>query len=283
MKPGQWSVFQKTHLGARLEVPSNESIFTLLKKSFSSTFQKKESTKDLPADNDLLDNLDDYFTKTIREVMVPRTDMITIDQTCHVSDVISLIHETSHTRIPIEDGNPDNIVGILYAIDLFEYFGESDSIPPVSEIMRKPFFASYSQQIHQLLSNFKKNRTHMAIVIDEHGGVDGLITVEDVIEELVGDIPDEFDKDNEPTYTRLTKNRVFIDAGYPLDDFNDLFHTDFQKEGIETIGGYVCHVAGKIPGKGEKLKLGEMQFTIDESNERKLEKLTVTATVELAE
>lgn len=258
-----------------MEVPSNGSILTYLKKTLFSSFHKSEKSK-LPSEKtDLINNLEDYFSKTIREVMVPRTDMISIDKTQSVSDVIDLIRETSHTRIPIEDGNPDNIVGILYAIDLFKYFDQSDNIPPIFEIMRKPFFASYSQQIHHLLSNFKNNRTHMAIVIDEHGGVDGLITIEDVIEELVGDIPDEFDKDNEPTYTLLDKNLVSVDANFPLTQFNEVFKTDFQKEGIETIGGFVCHNAGKIPEKGEKLKLGEIEFTITESNDRKLEKLTI--------
>jgi len=258
-----------------LEDPSGSSILSYLKKTLSS-LRKPEKTAGPIRDIDLLNNLEDYFTKTIREVMVPRTEMITLDKTLHVSDAIALIHQSSHSRIPVEDGNPDNIVGVLYAIDLFKYFGATDQNPPVSQVMRPPFFASYSQQIHQLLSNFKKNRTHMAIVIDEHGGVDGLITVEDVIEELVGDIPDEFDKDNEPAYERIDKNLVSIDANYPLAQFNDLFNTNFQKEGIETIGGYICHNAGKIPEKGEKLRLGEMEFTIEESNARRLEKLVIS-------
>lgn len=209
--------------------------------------------------------------------MVPRTDMITIDMKQPVSDAIDLIRKTSHSRIPIEDQNPDNIVGVLYAIDLFKYFGVLENVPPISQIMRKPFFASYSQQIHHLLANFKKNRTHMAIVIDEHGGVDGLVTIEDVIEELVGEIPDEFDKNDDPTYRHLGKNLLSFDANFPLGQFNDLFQTDFQKEGIETIGGFICHNAGKIPEKGEKLSLGDIEFTIQESNERKLEKLIVLA------
>ena len=260
-----------------MEVPSNGSIYAYLKKSLSNTFRKTEKIKKFSEEFDLINNLDDYFTKTIREVMVPRTDMITVDRTQNVADAIDLIHTTSHTRIPIEDQNPDNIVGVLYAIDLFKYFGVSENIPPISQIMRKPFFASYSQQIHHLLSNFKKNRTHMAIVIDEHGGVDGLVTIEDVIEELVGEIPDEYDKDNDPSYSHLGKNLLSVDANFPLGQFNELFQTDYQKEGIETIGGYICHNAGKIPEKGEKLKLGDIEFTIQESNERKLEKLTVLA------
>ncbi len=264
-----------------MEVPSDGSIFAYLKKVLATTFRKSEKTKKFPERVDLIDNLDDYFNKTIREVMVPRTDMITVDQTQNVSEAIDLIHKTSHTRIPIEDQSPDNIVGILYAIDLFKYFGVTENIPPISQIMRKPFFASYSQQISHLLSNFKKNRTHMAIVIDEHGGVDGLVTIEDVIEELVGEIPDEFDKDDDPSYTHLEGNLLSVDANFPLGQFNDLFQTDFQKEGIETIGGYICHNAGKIPETGEKLKLGDIEFTIQESNERKLEKLVVSAPEDL--
>jgi len=114
-------------------------------------------------------------------------------------------------------------------------------------------------------------------VIDEHGGVDGLVTTEDVIEELVGDIPDEFNNDSDPSYKKVGNKMILMDANYPLSEFNDLYGTDFQKEGIETIGGYLCHSTGKIPGKGEKIELNQILFTVEESNQRRIEKLRITA------
>jgi len=176
----------------------------------------------------------------------------------------------------VQDKNPDNIVGIIYAIDLFKYFYSPPDIT-IEQLMRKPLFASYSQPINQLLSLFKSKRTQLAIVIDEHGGVDGLVTTDDVIEELVGDIPDEFNKNTDPAYQQLDDGLIVMDANYPLDEFNELYRTDFQKEGIETIGGYICHSASKIPEKGEIFNLEGISFIVQESDEKQLVKLRITA------
>lgn len=249
-----------------------------MKKSFTGSHNKDDVENQDHEEIDLINNLEDYFNTTIREVMIPRTQMITIDKSQPIEDAIAIIHETGYSRIPVEDKKRDNIVGILYAIDLFKYIGKLQETK-VHEVMRKPLFASYSQQIHHLLSNFKKNRIHLAIVIDEHGGVDGLVTVEDVIEELVGDIPDEFNKDNEPSYEQFEDGTVLLDANFPLDEFNDLYKSDFQKEGIETIGGYICHSTGKIPEKGEKIALDGIQFLIAESSEKRLDKLCIVSPI----
>lgn len=225
---------------------------------------------------EVINNLEDYFNTIIKEVMVPRPDMVTIDKDKTIREAIQLVHRTGHSRIPVQEDLPDNIVGVLYAIDLFNYFESPDDLR-VSRIMRKPLFVSYSQKIHQLLSHFRKSKVQLAIVVDEHGGVDGLVTLEDVLEELVGDIPDEFDKHPDPTYKAAGDGSIVMDAGFPLSEFNDLFQKEFQKEGIETIGGFICHIAGKIPEKGEVIDLDNLQFTVDESNDRRLEKLRIYA------
>ena len=124
---------------------------------------------------------------------------------------------------------------------------------------------------------FKLKRTQLAIVIDEHGGVDGLVTIQDVIEELVGDIPDEFNKNNDPTYQTLEEGLIVMDANYPLDEFNELYQTDFQKEGIETIGGFICHKASKIPERGEEFNLEGIGFVVQQSDEKQLVKLRITS------
>ena len=207
--------------------------------------------------------------------MVPRTRMATIEKNTPLSDAVSLFIETGHSRIPVQNEKRDNIIGVLYAKDLFRYFNSSEMIA-VSQIMRKAHFASFSQPIHQLLATFKKLRIHLAIVVDEHGGVDGLITMEDVLEILVGDIPDEFDQSKDPSYEQVEDGIVLIDAGFPLSEFNDLFQTGFHKEGIETIGGFVCHRLAKIPEKNEKFELDRIQFSVEEKSERSLTKLRVT-------
>jgi len=261
-----------------LEVPSNGSFYSFLKKTFTGSSDKIESKSEDHGEIDLINNLEDYFNTTIREVMIPRPQMVTIDKSQPIEDAITIIHETGHSRIPVEDKKRDNIVGIIYAIDLFKYIGKLQETR-VHEVMRKPLFASYSQQIHHLLANFKKNRIHLAIVIDEHGGVDGLVTVEDVIEELVGDIPDEFNKNNDPSYEQNDDGSVLLDANFPLDEFNELYQSDFQKEGIETIGGYICHSTGKIPEKGEKIALDDIEFLIVQSSEKRLDKLRIVGPI----
>jgi len=258
-----------------LEVPSSGTLYSYLTKSFSKKFKKKSAQSDDLGDIDLLNNLEDYFNTTIREVMIPRTKMKTIDKRKPIQEAIRLILETGHSRLPVQDKKRDNIVGVLYAIDLFKYFNSSDEVM-VSEVMRKPFFVTYSQQIHQLLTFFRNNRVQLAIVIDEHGGVDGLVTTEDVIEELVGDMPDEFNKNSDPSFKNVGNGTIIMDANYPLDQFNELYNTDFQKEGIETIGGYICHSAGKILETGEEIVLNQIKLTVHESNERRLKKLRIT-------
>ncbi|MCG8333420.1 MAG: hemolysin family protein [Proteobacteria bacterium] len=260
-----------------MEVPSNRSLLSIVKsKLLNKPHQEAISSID-PSEFEVLNNLEDYFNTTIREVMVPRTQMETIDKNAPIKEAIHLFHKTGFSRLPVLEGKRDNIVGILYAIDLFEYFESAESVL-VLEIMRKPSFVSYSQKIHQVFSHFRTNKVQMAIVVDEHGGVDGLITIEDVIEELVGDIPDEFDKNDDPTYKSLSNGSVLMDANFPLSQFNELYNKDFQKEGIETIGGYVCHSAGKIPEKGERIELENLQLVVDESNDRRLEKLLISTT-----
>lgn len=221
-------------------------------------------------------NLEEYFDTTIREVMIPRTQMVTVEKESPISKVIDLINQTGHSKIPVQDKRRDNIVGIIHSKDLFKYFNHSDDIK-VPDIMREPFFASYSQPIHQLLSNFKKEHVHIAIVVDEYGGVDGMITLDDVLDELVGEVPDEFEQDNDPTYDFLKPNIIEMDADYPLDDFNKLYSTSFDKEGIETIGGYICHSIGKIPQEKESFEIDNITFSATQTNDRRLIKISLPA------
>ncbi len=259
-----------------MEDPSSHSLISLLKKHIFKKKEKQPFPEKDSSEIEVINNLDDYFDATIREVMVPRTDMETIEKNAFLDQAIQIFHKTGHSRLPVQEDLRDNIVGILYAIDIFGYLDRYKEVK-VSQVMRKPLFVSYSQKIHQMLSDFRKERVQMAIVVDEHGGVDGLVTLEDVIEELVGDIPDEFNKNVDPSYKPMGDGMILMDANYPLSQFNELYNKRYQKEGIETIGGYVCHRTGKIPAKGEKIKLDNLQLIVDESDDRRLEKLLISA------
>lgn len=259
-----------------MEVPSLNTLISRIKTKFSKKQQLSSFPAKISSEFEVINNLEDYFNTTVREVMVPRTQMVTIEKNASLRSASKLFHQTGFSRIPVQEEKRDNIVGILYAIDLFEYFESANDVL-VSQVMRNPSFVSYSQKIHQVFSHFRTNKVQLAIVVDEYGGVDGLVTIEDVIEELVGEIPNEYNKNDEPSYKSLGNGSILMDADYPLSEFNELYNKNFQKEGIETIGGFVCHSAGKIPEKGEKIELGNLQLIVDESNDRRLEKLLISA------
>ena len=205
---------------------------------------------------DLLANMEEYFETTASEISTPRTNMQTIEKDATVADALKLFPESGYSRIPVQDQTRDNIVGILFAIDLFPHVETGKKIK-VSELMRKS--------------------AHMAIVVDEYGGVDGVVTITDIIEELVGDIPDESNRHSDPSWETVEDGLIVMDANYDLFEFNELFHTNFERDGIETIGGFICYKLGKIPAKGEQFSLGEIQITVSESTDRHLTKLKLTS------
>lgn len=260
------------HSRRKVDNSSGPSLIHLLKASF----QNQGGEASIEAQT-LLERIQDFFSSNAQDVMVPRTQMTSVPQNCSIKEALLAHHESGHSRIPVFDGRKDHIVGILHAIDLFPLVTNNELEKEVREVMRKPLFVSYSQALHQILANFKQAHTHMALVVDEYGGVDGVVTLSDILEELVGDIPDEFDKELEPTYEEVEGGLIVIDANYSLEDFNQLYHTDFKKEGTETIGGYAMHILGDIPSPGDRFKLGKLQAIVEESNERQLVKLTLPA------
>ncbi|OGG96630.1 MAG: hypothetical protein A2508_03210 [Candidatus Lambdaproteobacteria bacterium RIFOXYD12_FULL_49_8] len=260
-----------------MDGPGSYSLLDLIKKSFSnfSADENKEASVVNPEETVLLDNLEHYFLSTACEVNTPRTQMITLEKDATVNEAIKVFLECGYSRIPVQEGKTDNIVGICVAIDLFAYVDEGRD-KKLSEIMRDPLFVSYSKPIHQLLSEFQQKGMHMAIVVDEYGGVDGLITVTDIIEELVGEIPDTTNRHEDPGWSTDEDGNILMDASFELFEFNELYNTDFDKDGIETIGGYVCHKLGKIPLKGEQIQLGNVHITVEDTTDRSLTKLKIS-------
>lgn len=262
-----------------MDEPGQLSLFHLFRRSINPFREAEEEEKEPPPTTeeiDLLSNLEEYFHTSAQEVMTPRTKMCTLERDKTLNEALEVFHKSGFSRIPVQDQKRDNIVGVAFAIDLFPYVDRLEEIT-VEQIMRKPLFVSYSKPIHQLLTEFKKENMHLAIVVDEYGGVDGLITVTDIVEELVGDIPDESNKQDDPGWEQVEDGLVVMDAGFELDHFNELYGTDFQKDGIETIGGYACHVLGKIPERGDQFKLENIKVTVEESTDRSIHKLKITA------
>lgn len=209
------------------------------------------------------------FTDTIaREVMTPRTDIDAVERSATASEVAQMIQETGHTRIPVYEGNIDRIVGTIHAKDLLSSILSGNG-KDISAIIRPALFIPVTKDLHQLLQEFRRSRTLMAIVQDEFGGTAGLVTIEDLVEEIVGEIVDEYDVE-EPEVQCLAANEWLIDGRAHLDDVNDEIGSNFESEEFDTVGGYIFGLFGRQPGQGESVEDGDWRLAVDETDGRRV-------------
>ena len=189
---------------------------------------------------------------TAREVMLPRLDIVAVDLTTPISELVENIMAAGHSRIPVYENSLDNVRGVAHARDILRHLVENnDSMEaPVSELMRPALFIPETKTLEELLNEFQQKRTHMAIVVDEYGGVSGLTTIEDVLEEIVGEIQDEFDEEG-PEYHKINENNYLISASLSIDDLNELLDIHLTNNGFDTLGVYVAEQLGKIPSIGD--------------------------------
>ena len=187
--------------------------------------------------------------------MTPRSDLITINKDSQLDEVIKIINQSGRSRIPITGENLDDIKGIILAKDLFRYLvGENKNSFNLADITREAYFVNGDKFIDELFDEFKIKKIHFAIVLDEHGGVDGIVSLEDLLEEIVGEIFDESDKP-EFLFLRISKNEALVDAGMTIQDVNEKFSVSLPEGEYDTIAGYVFETLGKIPTEGEELVL----------------------------
>ncbi len=198
----------------------------------------------------------------VRDIMIPRGQMTVLEHSSSFAEIIQVITESGHSRFPVIDDDKDDIVGILLAKDLLHRSLEDDQKFEFNEYIRPASFIPESKRLNVLLKEFRQNRSHIAMVVDEYGGVSGLVTIEDVLEQIVGKIDDEHDDDDEVDIQQHGENRYSVRALTPLNDFNDYFKTDFINDEIETIGGYLLGHIGHLPERGESLVLGNLTFKV---------------------
>jgi magnesium and cobalt transporter len=213
-----------------------------------------------------------------RDIMVKRSQMDVIDVTKPLSEWMPLVLETGHSRFPAVDGGRDEIVGILLAKDLLRYYAEETF--DVRKILRPAVFIPETKRLNVLLRDFRANRNHMAIVVDEYGGVAGLITIEDVLEQIVGDIQDEYDlaeEDNNilPVRDGSRALRWRVKALTEIEQFNDILDTRFSDADVDTIGGLVANHLGRVPVKGETFDIGNLRFEVLRADARQVHVLLV--------
>ncbi len=214
-------------------------------------------------------------TTVVRETMVPRTDMACVPVTASVRELLDTIIACGHSRIPVYEGTVDNIIGLLYAKDLLRCWGEQEERIQIRSLMRPPFFIPETKNLEQLLQEFKRKRVHLAVVIDEYGGTSGLITIEDLLEEIVGDIQDEYDRE-EALLTVNPDGSVTVDARLPVEELEEYFGLEIERDKFDSVGGLVFHLTGKIPTAGESISGNGLCLDILEADARKIKKLRIT-------
>jgi magnesium and cobalt transporter len=259
-----------------------------LMSAFSGEPQSQEELLDIikhAADNDLLDQeaLDiilgalEVSGQQVREIMIPRTQMVTINIDSPPEEFLAKVIESGHSRFPVIGDNLDDIRGILLAKDLLPLVLKGHEDFTLETIIRQATIIPESKRLNILLREFRENRYHMALVIDEYGGISGLITIEDILEEIVGEISDETDDDNNDAFIRkVSDDDYIIKALTPIDDFNEYFSSSLDDEEFDTIGGLLMKSFGHLPQRNEVTNLGKFSFRVLYSDSRQVHLLRLS-------
>lgn len=206
----------------------------------------------------------------VRDIMIPRSQMTILNYQNSLSEIIDIITESGHSRFPVIDDDRDDVVGILLAKDLLQFCPKNEASFEYDDYIRSATFIPESKRLNDLLKEFRHNRNHMAVVLDEYGGVAGLVTIEDVLEQIVGEIDDEHDDDEEIDIRQHGVNHFSVRALTPLTDFNAYFATQFEQDNTETIGGLISSKMGKVPKRGDSFQLDGIDFKVLSADERQV-------------
>lgn len=211
----------------------------------------------------------------VREVMVPRIDMVAVDVRASLKEALKLFMQSGHSRLPVYDGDVDHIRGLLYVKDLLALLKVGESGASIVENMRPALFVPETKRADELLEELQRDQVHIAVVVDEYGGTAGLVTIENVIEEIVGDILDEYDVHEEAEYIQLAEDQYEIEASMDLDDVNQMLDTELPTEETDTLGGYIYRVLGRIPDLGEVIETEQVCLTVRSIDGRRIRKVHV--------
>ena len=240
------------------------SLFDIFKnKEVESESSLSESQEEIIQEEkqDMIEGVEGLSSTTVKEVMIPRIDVDFISSDCKKDELIEKIIASGHSRFPVYSESTDNVVGVLYVKDLLKAIANNEEID-ILKIVRKPYFVPESKIIHSLLREFKRRHLHIAIAIDEYGGISGIVTMEDIIEEIVGDIQDEFD------------------ARINLSDLNETIETQFPEEDFDSLGGFVFDLFGKVPVKFEKVCWNNFEFIIQAMDGHRINLVKIIKNVE---
>src|SRR6202451_1863652 len=246
---------------------------------------RESATRGL-VDADALEMLEGVLAVTdmqVRDIMVPRVQMVSVRRDDPPTHILPAVIESGHSRFPVMDADRDDIVGILLAKDLLRHFAEGARAEfDIREYMRPAVFVPEAKRLNVLLKEFRRNRNHMAIVVDEYGGVSGLVTIEDVIEQIVGEIDDEFDVEDDQNIRPEDKRHFSVRGVTRMQEFNEYFGTAFAEEGVDTIAGLVMKHLGRLPRRGESITIDGFEFRVARADRRRVDSLRVSAPRDIA-
>ena len=229
-------------------------------------------------ERDMIEGIFEFGDTTVKEVMVPRIDMVCAEISMPPKDFLALVQKTRHSRIPIYRERVDHIEGVVYVKDLLSILSTGQDWE-IARIMRDSYFVPENKNIDELLREFKNAKVHIAIVVDEYGGVSGIATIEDLLEEIVGEIIDEFDTESaEPKVLPIGADAFMVDASVGIDQLNELWSVSFEGEGFDTLGGFVYQRLGKIPSLGDSVEYDGLKIEVVSTAGRRLKRLRVTRT-----
>ncbi len=226
-------------------------------------------------ERDMIQGIFELGDKHVHDVMVPRTDIRAIDVETRGERVLEQVVAVGHSRIPVYEGTPDEIVGILYVKDLFRRLARGEKNVSLRQYLRPAHFVPETKRVDELLGEMQRDKLHMAIVVDEYGGTAGLVTIEDLVEEIVGEIRDEYEAEQELVIP-VSENEALMDGRVPFDDVRETFDLDLApSEDYDTLGGYIVHELGRLPRPGEEVRVGPVRFTVESVEGRRIRRVRV--------
>lgn len=227
-----------------------------------------------PDEGEMIQSIFEFKETIVREVMVPRTAVVAIPRNSTLAEALDMIIKSGHSRLPVYEGDIDRIVGVLYAKDLLAHWGMSATETLPDELIRGPIFVPEGKRIVELLAELRDKKNHLAIILDEYGGTEGLITLEDIIEEIIGEIRDEYDNEEDPI-VRVDDQTIVVDARLNLEELEDYLHVNFPEGDYETLGGFVTDLTGRVPQALEQIEFRGLLLTILAADERKIDKVEI--------
>jgi CBS domain containing-hemolysin-like protein len=225
-------------------------------------------------EKEMIHSIFEFGDTVVRDVMVPRPDIVAVDASRSFNDVLDRVILHGYSRIPVYRENLDEIVGVVYAKDVLRQMHAGRPDGKLQDIVRRPYFVPESKKVAELLRDMQKEKFHLAIVVDEFGSVSGLVTLEDLLEEIVGEIADEYDRE-EPNVEPAGENRFRVNARLPVDELNELLDLELPNSEWDTVGGLMMGMLGRLPEQGEQLRFQQLQFTAERVHGRRIAKVLV--------